>query len=171
MKKNKASKIREADYTATQVADYFILLASQKIIDENVSEGITPLKLQKLLYFGQAASLAVSGKKLFKENIEAWKYGPVIPSVYQKYKLKLNQPITNPTGSYKHITDKDTRKLIQGVWELFEKYSAGQLVEISHRHAPWKEAYEEGKNIVIPCESLRDYYQNIFELKKPENGK
>lgn len=47
---------------------------------------ITPLKLQKLLYYAQAWSLVFRGKALFYEDIEAWVHGPVIPLVYQRYK-------------------------------------------------------------------------------------
>ena len=87
----------KAPYKAEQVADYFINLANQQVIDERGTvEGITNLKLQKILYFAQAAHLAVHEKPLFKEDIEAWKFGPVIPSVYRKYKKYTNTAIPNP---------------------------------------------------------------------------
>lgn len=161
---------KKSSYTASQVADYFVYLSSQKMVDEGVAEGVTPLKLQKFLYFAQAASLALFNKELFKEDIEAWKYGPVVASIYHKYKSQQNLPITTATGEYEKISDKETQNLLKGVWELFDKYSARELVEITHRHAPWKTTYKAGVNNVIPSEILRDYYKNIFELKEQADG-
>ncbi len=168
---NRGKTIQGARYSVEQVADYFVYLASQKMVDEGVAEGVTPLKLQKFLYFGQSASLALYDKKLFKEDIEAWKYGPVVPTIYHKFKVKPNHPIQNVSGAYKKITDKGTQEFIKGIWELFDKYSAGELVEITHNHAPWKTFYKEGKNVVIPVEILRDYYKGIFEFSEKSNGR
>lgn len=170
MENSSGVKIEPAKYSASQVADYVIHLISQRKIDEGVSEGITPLKLQKILYFAQAASLSLYNKKLFSENIEAWKYGPVVSSLYHAYKAKLNTPIISTTGEYKAVTDSESKELIEGIVELFNKYSAGELVNITHQHTPWKENYKEGENRVIPPESLRDYYKNIFVLKSSEDG-
>ena len=48
---------------------------------------ISNLRLQKLLYFIQAYYLGLKNKMpLFKEDFEAWDFGPVIPCVYQEYK-------------------------------------------------------------------------------------
>jgi uncharacterized phage-associated protein len=157
--------ISQGDYSAEQVADYFIHLASKESIDEGISEGVTPLKLQKLLYFAQAVSLSLYDKKLFNEDIEAWKYGPVISSLYHKYKSELNAPLVVTSGTYAEIQDTQTKELIEGVWELFGKYSAGELVEITHKHIPWKSVYVDGVNAVIPPESIRSYYKDIFELQ------
>lgn len=161
-------EIKQADYSAKQIADYFVHLSSQKMIDEGVPEGITPLKLQKILYFSQAASLAIHNKKIFTEDIEAWKYGPVVPVVFYEYKSHLNSPLTEPIGLYKEITNPEAISILDGVWELFNKYSASELVDITHQHAPWKDLYQEGRNIVISPGTLKDYYNNIFELSQSE---
>ncbi|EIE4349702.1 DUF4065 domain-containing protein, partial [Listeria monocytogenes] len=47
---------------------------------------INNLKLQKLLYYAQAKSLVEKSRPLFKENIEKWKLGPVVPEIYHLYK-------------------------------------------------------------------------------------
>lgn len=163
------NSINPAKYSAEDVADYFIFLASKNNVEEGVAEGITPLKLQKMLYFAQAASLSVYNQNLFKENIEAWKYGPVISSLYHKYKKNLNSPITTPTGGYKSIVDDQAIEVLNGIWEIFGKYTAGELVEITHNHSPWKSTYEEGKNNVIPLEKMKDYYKDIFKLQSDVN--
>lgn len=157
-------------YSAKEIADYFVYLASQKNVDEGIAEGVTPLKLQKLLYFAQAVSLSLYNKRLFNEEIEAWKYGPVIASLYHEYKQHLNSALTHPSGEYKRIKDEEIKQLLTGVWELFGKYTAGELVEITHEHTPWKETYEEGANKIIPTEKIKIYYSGIFELQDNSNG-
>lgn len=163
----KQSKRRKSlpTYSAEEIADYFVFLASQQVIDESGAvEGITPLKLQKMLYFTQAAALSVYGKEIIKEDFQAWKYGPVVPVIYRKFKDKQNQPIQCCEGTYKNIKDKETKRFLQGAWELFGKYSAVELVAMSHSHSPWKSRYKEGKNNVIPKSEMKDYYKNIFRF-------
>ena len=50
--------------------------------DESVL--VSPLRLQKLLYYCQGWSLALLGRPLFRQPIEAWMNGPVVKDVYQK---------------------------------------------------------------------------------------
>lgn len=68
MKKEHVSA--QAPTTAIEVARYFLALQ-----DEDAGEGISNLKLQKLLYYAQGIYLAMEGKSLFPERIEAWTYG------------------------------------------------------------------------------------------------
>lgn len=73
---------------AETAAKFFIMLANQR--DDDF---ITNLKLNKLLYYAQGAYLARTGRPLFNEQIEAWAYGPVVPSIYRKYKVCGKNPI------------------------------------------------------------------------------
>jgi uncharacterized phage-associated protein len=72
--------------TALDVAQYFIAVAPEE-------EGITHLKLEKLVAYAQAMSLAMLDRPLFTEEIEAWDQGPVIPSVYDEFKGNGKSPI------------------------------------------------------------------------------
>ena len=53
----------------------------------------TQLKLQKLLYLCYADYLCDTGKELFTDTIYAFKYGPVIDTVYKEYKKYGYKPI------------------------------------------------------------------------------
>lgn len=146
-------------YTAENVAKYFIFLSSKVVGDNREREGITNLKLQKVLYFAQAYFVAKLERTLFRDKIEAWEYGPVIPTVYHKYKGSGNQPIvTEIDGSSIQDTDK---KILEMVWGNFGGYSASRLVDISHAHKPWKEAFGSGSN-EISRESLAEYYAPLL---------
>jgi uncharacterized phage-associated protein len=54
------------------VAAFFVQMANLSADDQ-----MTNLKLNKLLYYAQGASLARTGNTLFNDSIEAWPYGPV----------------------------------------------------------------------------------------------
>lgn len=149
-------------YSAEQIAEFFIKTANQQIIDEDgATEGITNLKLQKILYFAQAAYLAVHEKPLFKEEIEAWKFGPVVPSVYRKYKRYTNTAIPSPETIVEF--DVNLINFLNSIWEIYGKYSATELVEITHNHKPWKQAFFEGKkNTIIEKSLMMSHYKGYF---------
>jgi len=147
-----------------QVADYFIYLAAQKMIDKDIQEGISPLKLQKLLYFAQCASLSTDGKILFDSDIQAWQYGPVVKEIYHEYKGRERDWLIETSGEYEKLDGREVR-IVKGVWDLLGKYSAGELVTISHKHSPWLDNYKEGVNdIVIPIEDMLSFYKNAFSF-------
>lgn len=58
------------------VADFFIATANEG--DPEEDDGMTNMKLNKLLFFAQAASLQRFSKPLFNTPLEAWKYGSVV---------------------------------------------------------------------------------------------
>ena len=154
------TQLIKSPYTAENVAKHFIYLASQVFVGDNKErEGITNLKLQKILYFAQAYYLAKLGKPLFGDAIEAWKYGPVVSSVYNKYRRhESNTIISEADDSNISSEDKDNLKRI---WDLFGGYSAGRLVDIAHAHTPWKEAFES-KNKEISHKAIGEYYKPLL---------
>ena len=152
--------MKPATFTATQIASYFINKANIQLVDDDWAEGISNLKLQKILYFAQAADICLNDRLLFADKIEAWKYGPVVPSVYHQYKSFNNLPITKAEEAEPPI-DGELREFLDKTWDVFGKYSAGQLVELTHQHKPWKEAFE-GTDKVIKPEALKEYYSDIF---------
>lgn len=154
-----------APVQAMDVAKCFVKIANAKIIgtDENgtpVAEGITNLKLQKMLYFAQATHLALFDRPLFRDEIEAWSLGPVVPAVYHVFKGAQNAPIDPGVGE---INNQEVENFLKVVWELFGKYSASELVDMTHRHKPWADVYQKNvKNIPISQDSIRAYYKESF---------
>lgn len=72
---------------------------------------ITQMKLQKLLYILYKEFLKRTGRPLFPERFEAWKYGPVISIVqnaFYKYgAYAIDEYGTNPDG-YSYIIQKNS---------------------------------------------------------------
>ena len=150
----------KSPYSAENVAKHFIYLASQSLVgDKGEREGITNLKLQKILYFAQAYFLSKLSRPLFNENIEAWEYGPVVPTVYRKYSKHGSETILSEKDE-DTISDEDKVNL-KRIWELFGGYSARRLVDIAHAHSPWKDAYAS-HNKVISHKSISEYYTPIL---------
>ena len=107
---------------------------------DEYGELITHLKLQKILYYAQADYLVENkGIPLFEEPIEAWQYGPVVRSVYDKYKQFGRNPISmliesiNLEDEQKQQTEK-TLSYCLGA-------SATELVNSIHSEDPWIDAY------------------------------
>lgn len=157
-------------YRALEVARYIINYANDnKMIISN-------LKLQKILYFIQLEFLIKNAKRqCFSDEIEAWDFGPVVPAVYHEFKKygalgipKITYIYDDSNGLFNikkvpyesNIIEKD-REIINDVVNECSKYSASQLVEITHNHSPWINAYASGKNSVITIPSLIKFINSI----------
>lgn len=150
----------KSPYTAENVAKYFIYLASQAFVGDNKErEGITNLKLQKVLYFAQAYYLSKIGKPLFSDSIEAWEYGPVVPDVYRKFRHSGSNPIICEED--KSSLSNEDKETLKNVWGTFGGYSASKLVDITHAHTPWKEANKSADRI-ISNKAIKEYYAPLL---------
>lgn len=154
-------------YQANTIAQYFINKYG------NVGN-ITPMKLIKLVYIAHGWCLGLTGKPLISETPEAWKYGPVIPSLYANYKSYRNNPIypngVNPDnleiGSY----DKD---FLDKIWSTYGKESGTQLSNRTHQPGtPWSiiwDKLERGEmqySFQIPNDLIKDHYNKIVERNR-----
>lgn len=155
-------------YNVLDVARYVINYENQK------GNKISNLKLQKLLYFIQALFLITEPyEPCFKEDIEAWDFGPVIPEVYHEFKSYGNRNIP-PVKQYYDFSDgfwrasqkiydediiwDEDKGLIDSVLDQFKDYSASDLVSITHNQKPWRTAYRKWGNSIISKEAIQNYF-------------
>jgi len=82
-------------YPAKSIANELLSLAHTRGISD-----VTPMKLQKLVYYAHGWWFGATGEPLIEEQIEAWQYGPVVPSLYEATKNFGNQSITTPLHDY-----------------------------------------------------------------------
>ena len=68
-------------YDVCDLSRYIINYSNKK------DYGISNLKLQKILYFIQAAFIVYKGKQCFNAPIEAWDFGPIVPIAYREFKM------------------------------------------------------------------------------------
>lgn len=160
-------------YPAIRVANYFI----KKGLEEG--GGVSPMKVQKLTYFAHGWHLALYDSPLIDEDIQAWTYGPVIPSLYHKLKgfgnLAIDRPLPEVSGRFssrevvREVEERDG-KFLDFIWRLYGKYSAVDLSVLTHvSDSPWDRAMEANKdaemrNVPIDNEWIKEYFSNQFEL-------
>lgn len=152
-------------YTATAVAKYVINRCNVR------NSPITNLKLQKILYYIQGYFFKYLGEAAFDDNIESWRYGPVVPSVYYEYcsyvsnEIQANYDLDDDVQ--KISKNKNDCKIIDRVVDACETLSAVALVNKTHQEAPWANSHEDGlySATVISTESIRDFFENSNPLE------
>ncbi|KIL06900.1 hypothetical protein SR42_15115 [Clostridium botulinum] len=154
-------------YNVLDIARYIINYGNKKMYN------ISNLKLQKILYFVQASFLTDNHRACFNEDIEAWDFGPVVPEVYQEFKMYgsneipyIDSYVDLSNGVWESekkmydenlISIKDRNKINEMVDEC-SKYSAGKLVEITHNQTPWLSSYAKGWNNIITQDSIYKFF-------------
>ncbi|CAL2080163.1 Panacea domain-containing protein [Tenacibaculum sp. 190524A02b] len=158
--------------TTSSVANEFIKLAKHSDYE------LTNMKLVKLMYVAQGLSLSILERPIFKnDSIEAWKFGPVIPSVYHEFKHFKSSPITSNSVmldndweqlSEPKLKNEDDKKVVLLTWQLYKNISATDLVDLTHMPGtPWSLTYRPGQNRVIDNELIKRYYDKfVINLDK-----
>jgi len=175
------------DVVITPDMDKFIELvtADRKLSAYDVAKFIlsiyptSHLKLQKLLYFAYAEFLIKTGKKLFDDPIVAYKYGPVVESVFQKFKvhgssiidfmedeesnIKIVDIAITPTFMKVASSEQGIKAMscILDVIKKYSSYSAFELVQLTHKKGgPWDRVYRPGQNRIIKDELIYRYHSS-----------
>ena len=141
------------NYKAIDIADYFISLYKY---DE---EHPTNLKLNKLDYFAQGYALARFGEPLFEETIEAWDYGPVVPSIYyafNKYEKLGIDKIEEELPKF----DEAVEELLLDVARKYGIFTGSRLTSMTHEPGtPWADSYiKTAMHTEIPTDSIKKYF-------------
>ena len=137
-----------------------------KVVDYilGVSDDITPLALQKILYYSQAFFKVFYGYHLFENDCEAWDQGPVYPEIYSKFK------------DYKYIVskndvcslDEEEQFFIDLIMRYLGCYSGKALERMTHCEKPWRETrkglspnQKGGK--VIEKALIESYFSDVYK--------
>ena len=111
---------------------YDVLVIAKWLINKLHPE---PLKLQKLLYLAQGYSYAFYDKPLFKEEIEGWVHGPVVPSIYRIFSSYKYNPID---ATYENVELRsEALEVLNYVVENYGKYDGKYLEDLTHNQEPW----------------------------------
>ena len=167
-------------YSAKAVANYFL--------SKHRKSGITPLKIQKLVYIAHGWYMAFYEDPLIdNEFAEAWEYGPVFPSLYHEFKhrgklainalatdVKLdvsNSKLTKTTPRIEE-SNKQTRELLDRIWEVYGKLTGIQLSNMCHQPgSPWHNTRHdpERKNAInadIDDHEIREHYRKLLTVNR-----
>ena len=119
---------------------------------------VSNLQLQKILYYIQINFFRRMGNAAFNNKIEAWKYGPVVPDVYDEFGRYGAAKICKLYGGLDWIFSDEERTLIERVVNACTSISPWELVDKSHRvGGPWEMVYQEGRKNEIPVTLIRKY--------------
>lgn len=145
--------------SAMTVADY--LLAHQGDVP---GERITAKKLQKLCYYAQAMSLAMAGKPLFQEQIQAWDQGPVVRPLWERFKDYQYHDLPVPTAA-PDLPD-EVRQILDLTLAVYGAQTATELSDMTHvADGPWSQAT---RNATISNALLREHYgPRLRAIAKP----
>ena len=168
-------------FNSKTIADIFL-----DISDLN-NQKVTCMKVQKLVYYAHGWHLAIINTPLINEQIEAWHFGPVIPSIFKNSNAFCSDTIIRETNTDTldfskwpeqeiHI-DELVEKLLEKIWEVYGKLNEVSLANMSHHTGtPWEQTWHErGQNKPIIKEDLiREYFiactQKKLGDKKDKNS-
>ncbi len=165
-----------APYSPAAAANFFLKTGLEKDVP------LTQMKLHKLLYYAHGWHLALIEKPLLNEMVEAWEYGPVVPSIYHEFKDLGSKPISRLATDlalgerddeglasfFFHepsiaATDPFVPALLKRIWEVYGKFSAAQLSRMTHAaDSPWTEARKANpgiRGVDIPNDCIRSFFK------------
>lgn len=155
-------------YDAMDIARYVVNTSIEK------KKPVSNLKLQKLLYYIQAAFLVETGDPCFYDEITHWRHGPVVVDVYNKFSKFIGNDIYEKQTEYTNYEfdsgfnvklvkrefksddiKRDDRDLIDKVLNGLIDVGAWQLVERTHNEEPWKNTDTDDE---ITVESIKSFF-------------
>ena len=160
-------------YSALWIADYITARGGGKLI---------LLQIMMLTYLSHAYTLAITHKPLVDDSVEAWKYGPIYPTVFEAFKkwtdvkvgslyflgtLLVNKEEIKNRIKELEVFSEIEKAIINDVLESYKDWTGGELLELMHRNdTPWKRHYDGEKPMIIPDQTTKRYYERLVDEKK-----
>ena len=131
-------------YSARTIANYLIEAKSRE-----GGTPPTPMQLLKLVYIAHGWNLAINDLPLINDGIEAWRYGPVIPKIYQDLKKWGNTPVREllpaPASEAGSLAQEEMG-VMDAVLNAYGNLSGVQLSNLTHASGtPWYQVYYDEK--------------------------
>lgn len=130
-------------YSAIAIANAFIEQSNN-----GKTNNLTPMKLQKLMFFAQSWYLKSNHSALFDGYFERWQYGPVLPEIYHEFK-KFGAKNINELGfdmwserQKVNSTDYQIIDFLEKIIDTYGKYSGTELSWMTHQP---ETAWSKGK--------------------------
>lgn len=146
---------------------------SNKLIEIGFEKNInfSMMKLIKLVYFSHGWNLAITGNPLVKDNVEAWKYGPVFRTLYYSLPYEgsmiINKSIVDPISKkpFASVFSSLETKLLNRVIDVYGSLGAFQLSDLTHLPGtPWSETLQtQGEFSIIDNFIIKNYFQTQLQ--------
>lgn len=129
---------------------------------------LTHLQVQKLLYFVTGIYMEKTGLPAFEESYYAWKYGPVVPELYQELKHNgsdfISEYFKDATDGKIKIVSRNNEIFWKTINKVLNKYgntTGAKLSVITHaKGSPWDLANGSER---IPNERIAEWVSLEYE--------
>ena len=139
-------------YDAKQIANVFIHRAAEH------GKVLSIMQLLKLIYIAHGWNLALYGRPLIHNRIEAWQHGPVIPDVYHAFRGQ-GVHIQNKVDVPAQGLDPQTDNILEQIYNMYGEMSPFKLSDITHvSGGPWHVASKNGNYAHIPDYIIKAHY-------------
>ena len=129
---------------------------------------VTPMQALKLAYYCHAWMLGLYRRPLLKQPVEAWRYGPVVPEIYDSLRRYGGEAIMGeielePLGVIEYEYDDAETDLIDQVCQKYGHLSGIRLSAMTHAQgSPWEQVWRQyGQNAVIPDPLIEKHYSDL----------
>ena len=142
-------------------------LASNYLLSKN--NEITPLALQKLLYYVQGFFYAFTGEFMFESDCESWVHGPVYRDIYNKYQEFGRNPIVSEKSyDFSSYFTSQEMQLLDSIIKHLSVYNGKVLEKFTHEESPWLLARgdlreDEPSTNIIEKEMIADFFTKVKE--------
>lgn len=154
----KPKKWTDHDGKALAVAQYILKRR------QDAGAGLTPLQLTKLTYIAHGHMLAHHMRPLYDEEVQAWPYGPMVPSVYRAVRCFGSRFINRVPGAPTMTFLRNEIAIMDLVADLYGCFDGMALSgAMHHSGTPWRTTRDElGKNGPISNDLLAHFYTQIL---------
>jgi uncharacterized phage-associated protein len=155
-------------YNSYQIANYFIKSS------QDTGQELTPMKLIKLCYIAHGWHLGLYDTQLLDEVIYAWKYGPVVDTVYKEFRKYGSSQIAELYSDCEGeniypMPDEKIKPFLDAIWKSYSKYDGVQLSAMTHQsNTPWdiiwnKKGGNREKYAIIPNDLIKAHYKEKIQ--------
>lgn len=145
-------------YSPTAVANNVL----SRAFAENVP--VTPMKLQKILYFVASEYQKTTKVRLFEEPFLTWAYGPVLYSVFNEFRAFSKEKISRYARNAKNqtlVVDESEDEVLRGalnlIWNATQSMGARELSELTHAEdSAWDKAFQADEETLQSKDILLD---------------
>ena len=132
---------------------------------------LTIMPLVKYVYLAHGWTLGYTGKPLIRHQVQAWKFGPVIPEVYRafapqfviKNKARPYDPEFGEFPDYTTKLNENEADIVSKVYERYSRLGAFSLSDLTHREGtPWDQCKDQYFG-TIPNEIIKEYYEKLIK--------
>lgn len=145
-------------HPSPQVANRFLELADARGVS------LTPMQLMKLVYLAHGWMLGLHGRPLINDQVQAWKYGPVIPTLYKQIREFRSDGVRGRLAVPSVLPfDDDEDDIIRQTFDTYGNKTAAYLSALTHRSgSPWAQVWDpDGWAVEIPDTIIQDYYATL----------